>query len=40
MTDQTDLAAVAVAVVAATKDWARDLDILDQRYIDDPFSVW
>ena len=24
----------------ATSDWGRDLDILDQRYIDDPFSIW
>ena len=42
MTDQIDspTAADADAVLAATKDWARDLDILDQRYIDDPFSVW
>ncbi|MFN3254377.1 MAG: cytochrome P450 [Ilumatobacter sp.] len=40
MTDQINLSNAADAVVAATNDWARDLDILDQRYIDDPFSVW
>ena len=26
--------------VTATRDWGRDLDIFDPRYIDDPFAIW
>ena len=40
MAEKIDPTTAAHAVIAATGDWARDLDILDQRYIDDPFSVW
>jgi hypothetical protein len=26
--------------LSPAKDWGRDLDILDPRYVADPFSVW
>lgn len=42
MTDQNQSASSAAEADTrrATNDWAQDLDILDQRYINDPFSVW
>ncbi|MGB7237104.1 MAG: hypothetical protein WBD41_14110, partial [Rhodococcus sp. (in: high G+C Gram-positive bacteria)] len=42
MTDQNQSASSAAEADTrrATSDWAQDLDILDQRYINDPFSVW
>ncbi len=42
VTDQNDSASADTDAndEPATSDWGRDLDILDQRYIDDPFSVW
>lgn len=26
--------------IAPVKDWANDFDVLDQRYVTDPFSIW
>ncbi|HEY2213978.1 MAG TPA: hypothetical protein VGH31_02890, partial [Acidimicrobiales bacterium] len=29
-----------MAHTAPVTDWTTDFDVLDQRYLDDPFSIW
>ena len=29
-----------MAHIAPVQDWATDFDVLDPRYVSDPFSIW